>query len=81
MYQSRNRHHRYSVKKMLLKISKVHRKKPVLESLFTKVAGLLKLQVFSCEFCEVFKNSLFDRTPPVVASVTRKLYQKLSTTK
>ena len=38
------------------------------------------LQVFSCEFCEIFKNSLFDRSPPVVASVNRKLYQKLSTT-
>ena len=23
--------------------------------------------MFSCDFCEIFKNTLFDRTPPVVA--------------
>ena len=26
-------------------------------------------QVFSCEFCEIFKNTRFYRTPPVAASV------------
>ena len=26
-------------------------------------------QVFSCEFCEISKNTFFDRTPPVTASV------------
>ena len=26
-------------------------------------------QVFSCEFCEISKNTFFYRTPPVVASV------------
>ena len=31
---------RCSVKKMFLEISKVHRKTPMLESLFNKVAGL-----------------------------------------
>ena len=25
-------------------------------------------QVFFCEFCEVFKNTIFPRTPPVAAS-------------
>ena len=25
-------------------------------------------QVFSCEFCEIFKNTLFYRTPPAAAS-------------
>ena len=25
--------------------------------------------VFSCEFCEISKNTFFDRTPPVAASV------------
>ena len=25
-------------------------------------------QAFSCEFCEMFKNTLFYRAPPVVAS-------------
>ena len=43
---------------------------------FNKVAGLRKAkkeslaQVFSCEFCEISKNILFYRTPPVAASVT-----------
>ena len=25
-------------------------------------------QVFSCEFCEIFKNTFFQRTPPVATS-------------
>ena len=25
-------------------------------------------QVFSCEFCEIFKSTFFYRTPPVAAS-------------
>ena len=39
-----------------------------------KPATLLKkypTQVFSCEFCEIFKNSFFYWTPPVTASVTK----------
>ena len=55
---------------------KSHRKTPVLESLFNKVAGLrfvtlLKkppTQVFSCEICETFKNTYFHRILPVAAS-------------
>ena len=27
-------------------------------------------QVFSCEFCEIFKNTSFYRTPPMAASVS-----------
>ena len=27
------------------------------------------MQAFSCEFCEIFKNTLFHRTFPVAASV------------
>ena len=30
-------------------------------------------QVVSCEFCEIFKNTIFYRTPPVAASVFMKL--------
>ena len=30
-------------------------------------------QVFSCEFCEILKNTFFNRTPPVAASVVRFL--------
>ena len=31
-------------------------------------SGLL-LEVFSCEFCEIFKNTCFYRIPPVAASI------------
>ena len=27
-------------------------------------------QVFSCELCEIFKNTFFYRTPPVAASIS-----------
>ena len=40
--------------------------------LYLTPAALLKkrlAQVFSCEFCDIFKNNVFYRTPPVVASV------------
>ena len=36
----------------------------MLESLFDKVAGLQ----LSCEYCEIFKNIFFHKTPPVAAS-------------
>ena len=45
----------------------IHRKTPVLESLLNKVAGsqtLLKgtpTLVFSCEYCEIAKNSFFSQ--------------------
>ena len=42
---------------------------------FNKVADLRSFikkgtlsQVFSCEFCEIFKNTFFNWTPPVAAS-------------
>ena len=49
------------------------------ESLFYKVAGLRPqacnfierntlAQVFSCEFCKIFKNNFFYRAPPVASS-------------
>ena len=38
---------------------------------FTTLATLA--QVVSCEFCEIFKNTIFYRTPPVAASVFMKL--------
>ena len=46
----------------------IHRKTPVLEPLFNKVIGLkacnfiekeTPTQVFSCEYCKIFNNSLF----------------------
>ena len=39
-------------------------------SFFNKVEETLA-QVFSCEFCESFKNTFFYRTPPVAASPNR----------
>ena len=54
---------RCSVKKVFSKFSHIHRKTPVLESLFNKFAGLQ----------ETFKNSSFYRTPLVAASIFRNL--------
>ena len=72
---------RCSVKKGVLKnFAKIHRKAPVPESLFYKVAGLKPkacsfikketlAQVFSCEFCETSQNTFstehFQTTAPV----------------
>ena len=39
------------------------------ENTCARISFLIKLQVFSCEFCEIFKNTFFYRTPPVAASV------------
>ena len=50
----------------------------MLESLYNNVAGLLACnffkketlaQVFSCEFCEISKNTFLQRTPLVAASI------------
>ena len=52
--------------------------KPLYQSLlFNKVAGLRPeketlAQVFSCEFCEISKNTFFRRTPLEAASVEKK---------
>ena len=38
-------------------------KKPVLEPLFNNAAGVIKEdsnQVFSCEYCKIFKNTYFE---------------------
>ena len=65
-------------KRCSYKLRKTHRKIPVSESFFNKVAGLrptilLKKEtlasVVSCEFCEICKNTFSYRTPPVAASV------------
>ena len=41
----------------------------VLESLLDYVDGR---KVFPCEICKIFKNSFFNQTPPVAASVIFK---------
>ena len=55
----------------------------------TRVYFLIKLQakgcetlaqVFPCEFCEIFKNTCFYRTPPVTASASKicmRLFEKM----
>ena len=45
-------------------------KAPVLESLFNKETPT---QVFSCEYFEIFRNSLFYKTPLVASSVDVKI--------
>ena len=69
---------RCSVKKVFLKISQNSQ-----ENTRARVSFLIKLQaeacnlikketlaqVFSCEFCEIFKNTIFYRIHPVAASV------------
>ena len=53
----------------------IHRKTHALEPVFDKGLGLeifekeTPRQVFSCEYCKIFKNSFFYRTPLVAASV------------
>ena len=51
-------------KKVFLKFCNIQRKTSVLESFFNKVAGLQ----LSSEYCKIFKDSFFHKTPPVAAS-------------
>ena len=69
MCKSRSSPRRCSVKKGVLKFCNIHRKAPVLESLFNNAAGLKgcnfiekknPTQVFSYEYCEVSKNTNFE---------------------
>ena len=47
-------------KRCFKKFRKFHRKTPVLESPFIKVAGLRSAtQVFPCKICKIFKNTYF----------------------
>ena len=74
----RSSHRRSSVRKGVLRNFAKLTGKHLCQSLFfNKVAGLrpatlLKketlAQVFSCEFCEISKNTFFQRTPLVAAS-------------
>ena len=69
---------RCSVKKVFLTISQnVHEKTCARVSFLIKLQALgcsfikkeTLAQVFSCEFCEIFKNNFFQRTRTVAASV------------
>ena len=67
-----------SVKKVVFKIQNNHRETPVPESLFhlsyrSQVCNSVKkeslVQVFSCEFCKILKNTIFTEHHRTTASV------------
>ena len=60
---------------VFVKISQNSQETPVQKSLFLEIFITKEnsTQVVSCEFCEIFKNTIFYRTPPVAASVFMKL--------
>ena len=63
--------HRWSVKKVFLKVLQNSQKKPCARvSCFNKVAAKKETfaLMFSREYCKIFKNTFFYRTPPVAAS-------------
>ena len=68
--QFRSSHQRRSIKKLPLKISQILRGIPVPA---TQACNFIKketlAQVFSYEFCKIYKKTNFYRTPLVVASV------------
>ena len=55
-------------------VNKVVGFRPNKESLFINKETLA--QVFSCEFCQIFKNTFFHRTPPVAVSERTSLHWK-----
>ena len=46
------------------------------ESLFLKKKETL-VQVISCEFCKIFRNNYFHRTPTVAASEMTGIYETI----
>ena len=62
------RHHRCPIIKLLLKIFKIHRKIPMLGLFVIKLQAFrsetllekTSAQVFSCEYCEIFKNTYLE---------------------
>ena len=68
----RSSHQRCSVRKGVRRNFVKFTGKHLCQSLFfDKVANFIEIetlaQIFSCEFCEISKNTLFYRTPPVAA--------------
>ena len=67
----RSSHQRCSEEKVFLEISQNSQKNTCQFLFFNKVAGVKKetlAQVFSCDFCEISKNTFSYRTPLVAAS-------------
>ena len=65
---------RCSVKKVFLEISQNPQ-----ENTCARVSFLIKLQVFSCEFCEISKDTFFYRTPLVAASIGSRISRWIDT--
>ena len=61
---------RRSVKKLFLEISQNSQENTCGRACFLIITKETPVQVFSCEFCEVSKNTFFHRTP-LAASSTR----------
>ena len=53
------------------KFRKIHRKPPVPQSLWNIIKKEILAQVFSCDFCEISKNTFSYRTLPVDTSEIR----------
>ena len=62
----RSSHRRCSIKKVFLKFRNIHRKTPVLESVFFKKET--QTQVLSCEYCEILKKTYFEKHLRTAAS-------------
>ena len=79
-YQKKQPPKVFSEKRYSLKFHKFHWKIPVLESVFNKVAGKeeTSTQVFSCEICEIFKNTYFEEHLWKTASLPRCFRKKCS---
>ena len=69
------------------KFHNIHKKTPVLKSNFNKVAGLnsgnfikkgTSTQLLSFEYCDIFKNSFFDRTTLVAACDLWAVFSEIS---
>ena len=78
-------HRRCSVKKVLLKISQYSQENTYVGSLFNKVTGLQACnliykktprQVFSCEYCEIFKNNYLEEHLRTTASILEQWRQR-----
>ena len=59
---------------MLETIPKIHRINSLIPATLLKKEALV--QVFSCEFCEISKNTFLQRTPLVAASVKNSFEQR-----
>ena len=70
VYRKDRRRHRRSVKKGVLRNFAKFTGKDLCQSLFFNKKETLA-QVFSCEFCDIFKNTFFHKTPLVAASEDR----------